>query len=47
MTRYVDEQTLAGRLEKMDFYEVIWEVSDLTDLATHELPRELRRTHTV
>lgn len=46
MTRYVDEQTLAGRLEKMDFYEIIWEVSDLTDLATHEPPRELRTTHT-
>ena len=23
MTHYVDEQTLAGRLEKIDFYEVI------------------------
>ena len=46
MTRYVDEQTLAGRLDKMDLYEIIWEVSDLTDLATHEPPRELRITHT-
>ena len=46
MTRYVDEQTIAGRLDKMDFYEIIWEVSDLTDLATHEPPRALRTTHT-
>ena len=46
MTRYVDEQTISGRLEKMDFYEVIWEISDLTDLATHEPPKELRTTHT-
>ncbi len=46
MTRYIDEQTLAGRSDKMDFYEIIWEMSDLTDLATHEPPRELRTTHT-
>ena len=46
MTRYVDEQTLAGGLDKMDFYEIIWEVNDLTDLATHQPPRELRTTHT-
>ena len=45
MTRYVDEQTIVGRLDKLELYEVIWEITDLTDIATHEPPRELRTTH--
>ena len=45
MTRYVDEQTIVGKLEKLELYEVLWEVTDLTDLATHEPPKELRTTH--
>jgi class 3 adenylate cyclase len=45
MTRYIDEQTLAGRLDKLDLYELLWEVSDLTDLATHAPPAALRTVH--
>lgn len=46
MVRYVDEQTIAGRIDKLDLYELIWEVSELTDLAIHEPPKALRTVHT-
>ena len=45
-TRFVDEHVFEERLERMDVYEVLWEVSDITDMATHEPPPELRPVHT-
>jgi len=44
--RYVDEETLRGPLDKMHVYELIWELSDLTDIA-EESPKGLRKTHSV
>lgn len=44
--RYVDEETIRGPLDKMHLYELIWELSDLTDIA-EESPRGLRKTHSI
>lgn len=44
--RYVDEETLRGPLDKMHVYELIWELSDLTDVA-EETPKGLRKTHSL
>ncbi len=47
MTRYVDEQTIVGRMDKLEVYEIIWEVAELTDVAVMPPPTSLRTVHTI